>query len=171
MWFFELQASMMRSWQAAAEAATNACLENARSMTEAWSRAIAPSQPAALQLAFPFAAYPALPFAGLPAFASFTPFAMAFDWQRHWAPQPWAFTAPMTMFSWAGAGLPWNGLGFFNPASNPRAPSFADLMATSYRTASGHAAAAVMMAPFQQKPVVASNWFGWPAITHRGYLN
>lgn len=171
MWFLEMQANMMRSWQATAEATANAYLETTRTMADAWSRALAPSQAPAFQLAFPFVPSPATPFPGFPAFGPFSPFAMALDWQRQWAPQAWAFAAPMTMFPWASATLPWNGLGFWNAFGQQRTPSLVDLMATSYRTASGHAAAAVIMAPFQQKPAVASNWFGWPTITHRGYLN
>lgn len=171
MWFLEVQANLMRSWLAAAEATTSACLEATRNMTEAWSKAAAPSPASGFQLAFPFAPPTVMPFPGFPAFVPFNPFAMASDWQRQWAPQAWPFAPPMAMFPWASPGLPWNGLGFWGAFGNQRTPSFADLMATSYRTASGHAAAAVMMAPFQQTSVPATNWFGWPAITHRGYLN
>lgn len=186
MWFLEVQAELTRNWLAAAEAATKACLETSQSLAATWAGMAAPRQPGASQLAFPFTApiqagagfpfnsfaqapFAQWPFVQLPWLAPFlgmphASYAAPFDWQRLWMQPPWMAGVMPGAFSGT---FPWAWPGFGISSTQ----SLADLMSASYRTAGGHAAAAVIMAPFQLKPAVTGNWFGWPPVTHRSYLN
>lgn len=167
MWFLALQADLTRTWLSAVGAATRTCTDATQAYTEAWTAAVPPSAGHRLQLPFPlaqprFAVWGTNPF--MP-FGTLMPW-MAAPWFAEWQRQWWATS--MWQLPIAQAPMPW-AVNWVTPtmASTP----VADLMAASYRTATGHAAAAaIILAPLQPKPTTAT-WFGWPHNAWRGYLN
>ena len=168
----EMQADLMRSWFKLAETGvkvmTDLSVGMGRASAEAWSGALSASQPSLpfpMQFPFPFMRFTAFPGLG--------------------ATQP---MLPMMPFAGAGfAGFPFHAFGagpfaaFGGGLPNPwlpmswprvesifdvrRQPSLFDTMASSYRTASGHAAAAIVQ-PFMTQ---AQPW--WAKPYGRGWLN
>lgn len=184
MWFWALQTDLARTWLSAMETATKTCTDASQACIEAWTAAASPSATPSFQLPFPFnktalAAWSTNPF--LPFGATAMPFGAT---MMPWMAAPWFASLPSQwspMMFWqpmlSQAAFPWN-VTWSTPWQLSRPPAMtpaavmADLMSASYRTATGHAAAAITFAPLKPKSEPAQNWFGWPLdAAGRGYLN
>ena len=160
---FELQAELMRQWlglaSAMASATMAACNDVAQQSTAVWSRGLAgePSRPPAWPLGMWPSMGAAQPSGFFPISNPFMPSAMQASWPMM---APWAsmmgwqapVASPMQAFApmlqlWTG---PWTAMlsqpPWWMAPSRPRNPGteLIDQAATTYRTASGYAVAAVM---------------------------
>ena len=174
----EMQADLMRSWFKLAETGvkvmTDLSVGMGRASADAWSRTLSTSQPS-----LPFPMQYSFPFAGFNAFPGFAAASQPM--------LPLMQMMPMLPFAGAGfGGIPFAGFGMgpfaaFGGLANPwlptswpridkvfdvpRQPSLFDAMASSYRTASGHASAAII------QPFLAPSQPWWAKPYGRGWLN